>query len=625
MTFLCFDCEADNLLPDVTKIHCVGIDWAGEVRVTTDYDKMRSLFAGDYYFVGHNALCYDRPVLEKILGVKIPYGKFIDTLAVSWALHPERAAHSLESWGADFNIEKVSVGDWENGSQELYAHRVTEDIKIQSALWTKLVGELEQLYGTEPDKKGNPPWLSYVKYLSFKMFTLSVQEKFPFKLDIPKCEANLAELEGQKKVRTDALAACMPPAKKYTTKTKPTKCFKKDGTPSVAGEEWFSLLSERGLDPTHEEPIEVLHSEEPPNPSSVSQIKDWLFSLGWKPTTFKEGASGPVAQVKDGDDLCDSVKALKAVSPAIEHLDKLGVLGHRIGLLKGFLKGHRSGYITAGAHGFTSTLRLRHKGVVNIPKPTMEHGKLIREVLTCDAGYEICDSDLAALEDRIRLDLVYDLNPAKVQEKLDPSYDAHLATGVTAGLMTQEDSDWFKAFKKNPTEEGKPRFEKLSEARHKAKTCNYASAYGVGIKKLATTLDIKQAEAKRLLDAYWVINREAKIIQETWQTKQALNRKWILNPYNKYWYELRSERDKLSSVIQGGGDYVCYLWTKFILEKREQLTLVYHDAGTFIVKAGHREAMSAILRSSIEKVNKVLNFKVPMDISINFGENLNVH
>jgi len=629
MRFVPCDLEANGLLEDVTKIHCLGIEWYGEYKVTSEYSDIVKFFSGDYYFVMHNGLCYDRPLLKKILSLDIPHERFIDTLAISWALHPKREKHGLESWGEELGVVKPAIEDWENLTQEDYNHRVREDAKIQTLLWKKFVGELTELYGDNVNSKGEPMWLSYVKYLSFKMYTLSIQERYPFKLDIPACEANLAKLEAMKEERVVALAGEMPKQNVIHKQTKPKKCFKADGSHSSLGAAWFNLIKERGLTEDFDGFVEVIKSYNEPNPASSTQVKDWLFSLGWEPLTFKAGANGEVPQLKNGDELCESVKVLIKKSPAIEHLDKMGVLTHRIGLLKGFLRDHKDGYITAGAHGFTSTLRLRHRGVVNLPKPSIEYGELIRGVLTCDGGYELCDSDLASLEDRIRLDLIYDLNPEKVQEKLAPDYDAHLATAVTAGLMSEEDVAWYKEAKvriKNnhellPQEE--ERVENLSNMRHMAKTTNYGSAYGIGKVKLAKTLGITPKKAKELLDAYWVVNREAKIIQETWEVKTSLGREWILNPYNKYWYELRSSKDKLSAIIQSSGDFVCYLWTKYILDQREQLTLVYHDQTDFIVKVGHREEMSKILRNAIDKVNKTLKFKVPMDISINFGQYLN--
>ena len=33
--------------------------------------------------------------------------------------------------------------------------------------------------------------------------------------------------------------------------------------------------------------VEVIKKWEDPNPNSTDQVKDWLYSLGWEPCTFK--------------------------------------------------------------------------------------------------------------------------------------------------------------------------------------------------------------------------------------------------------------------------------------------------------------------------------------------------
>ena len=76
-----------------------------------------------------------------------------------------------------------------------------------------------------------------------------------------------------------------------------------------------------------------------PNPNSPAQIKDWLFSIGWKPENFNEGVNGKIPTYYLADkSLCPSVLKLGEV---VKSLDDLGVLKHRIGLFKGLPK--RSG------------------------------------------------------------------------------------------------------------------------------------------------------------------------------------------------------------------------------------------------------------------------------------------
>ena len=74
-----FDLEADNLLEEATKIHCLSIGKvtkSGEVKIftTTDYDEMREFFLNkEITKVGHNIIRYDALIAEKILDIKVDY------------------------------------------------------------------------------------------------------------------------------------------------------------------------------------------------------------------------------------------------------------------------------------------------------------------------------------------------------------------------------------------------------------------------------------------------------------------------------------------------------------------------------------------------------------------------
>jgi hypothetical protein len=56
----------------------------------------------------------------------------------------------------------------------------------------------------------------------------------------------------------------------------------------------------------------VLKGYDEPNPNSSPQVKDWLFSLGWVPCTFKyekedDGTERTIPQVRKDGELTDSV------------------------------------------------------------------------------------------------------------------------------------------------------------------------------------------------------------------------------------------------------------------------------------------------------------------------------
>jgi len=142
-----FDIETDGLLDDLTKIHVLAYSYDGkEVFHCGDYDAMREFFEEQKVLIGHNICRFDIPAIEKVLGIKIK-ARLIDTLALSWYLNHHRIKHGLEGYGEDYGVPKPVIKDWNSLTYEEYAHRCSEDVKINWRLWRDLQLKLRKLYG----------------------------------------------------------------------------------------------------------------------------------------------------------------------------------------------------------------------------------------------------------------------------------------------------------------------------------------------------------------------------------------------------------------------------------------------------------------------------------------------
>ena len=222
----------------------------------------------------------------------------------------------------------------------------------------------------------------------FKMQCALEQEKNKIKLDVNLVSSEIERLESIKEDKISHLKTVMPKVLKYKTINKPN-LYKKDGSLSIKGMQWINYCKNLNCSEDLTE-ITVVASEEEPNPTSVPQIKNWLYSLGWIPQTFKEVVNKETKEskeveqiVKDNKELCDSVLALIDIEPNIRHLEGLFVINNRLGTLKGFLSSVDSeGYIIAGVAGFTNTLRFKHSVLVNLPKPDAPYAEGIRAALT---------------------------------------------------------------------------------------------------------------------------------------------------------------------------------------------------------------------------------------------------
>ena len=86
MKYLIFDIEADGLLEDFSKIHCMVYAKISGSSVsfgtTTDISEMIDILNSADYIIGHNIIRYDIPALEIISDNKIT-SKPIDTLSLS--------------------------------------------------------------------------------------------------------------------------------------------------------------------------------------------------------------------------------------------------------------------------------------------------------------------------------------------------------------------------------------------------------------------------------------------------------------------------------------------------------------------------------------------------------------
>jgi hypothetical protein len=631
------DFESDGLVDQATKIWCMGISWKDkngkwQVKSTTDYDAMKKVLSNpDSTVVCHNLIRFDVLLYEKIMGEKVQ-ANLIDSLGLSWYLYPERGQgeHGLAVWGEFFGVPKPKIDNWENLSVEEYCHRVEEDVKINTNLWIKQYDYLKKIYPNQEDI------VRIIKYLNFKLLCLRIQEEEKILIDVVQCQKNLDILQTIENEKKTLLEAAMPKIPIVKTLTKPKVCTKKDGSLSVAGARWYELLEHNGIREDFEGELNITTGYEEPNAGSPSQVKDWLMQLGWKPLLFEDGRNGKVPQVRDKEKmLCKSVLALKEVEPAIEHLDGLSVVTHRAGYLKGFLeRADENGYAVAYAHGFTKTLRLKHaKPFVNLPKPTSPYGEFIRGVIIAPEGSILIGSDVSSLEDKMKQISIYPYDPEYVNDMNKPGWDAHLDIGIKSGMISTEESDFFRWYKKKDRkkedlpeifkvytdEELSEQFEKVSKKRATAKTGNYALTYGCGVPKLKESTNLTTKDAKILFDGYWGRNWSVKKYAEDQAVKNVDGKSWIWNPITQFYYFLASEKDRFSACNQSAGVRVFDGYVFEMIKRGIRPIFQAHDEVLLRVKNEAVDYTIEALKTSINKVNKQYNFPVEIEIDIQTG------
>lgn len=628
------DIETTGLLAQMKKqaaprLHNFGyIDMATKEEVVmewTERQRIQDWLNTGPTLVMHNGATFDFEAL-RFLGYDVSKCTLIDTLFISWYLEPRRIKHGLEGYGEDFGVPKPVIEDWENQTQEEYNIRVMGDCRIQARLWEQQYSELLQIYRSPEKVK------EFVEYLMTKARQQVIQQRTRWKLNIKKANAFKAKLEPMILEKTSALEASMPKIPEYTLQERPKKCHKLNGQLTSLGMKWKAICDANGLD--WKDPdivIKKLKGYKEPNANSHVQLKDWLFSLGWVPQTFKfdrnketgETRQIPQITVKDEDgnpEICQSLHDLAEANPGkgIEHLIGLGVYKHRLSVVNGFLRDvDDEGFLTAECGGLTNTLRLKHRQLVNLPSIRVFGGEELRGMLEAESDeYEQLGSDLASLEDRCKHHFQWKYDPEYVKKQLAPDYDAHLAIGVIGGFITEEESQAHKDGTKK------------CKQRSMFKTTNYACQYGAGVATVSRAAKCDQVTGARLHKAYWDLNWSIKEIAANTVVKEVMGKMWQQNPINGFWYSLRSDKDRFSTLCQGTGAYVFDIWCNNIIAicnerygQDPKLSGQFHDELILQVKKGFRDLWIGIVKEAMDRTNKQLKLNRDCDCDIQFGDN----
>ena len=622
MRYCVFDVETDGLLEQLTKLHCLvahiyqGNQLLEEIVVTTIEDLV-SFLKKQERLVGHNVKRYDFPAIKKLTGYDYK-GQIIDTLALSWYLYPNEAEHGLEAWGERVGVAKPVITDWENLQPEDYINRCRTDVVINTIIFGNFIAYLKEIYQNEDYHR-------LMAYLTWKLDCAAEQEANPLTIDRAYCKQTLKSLHTLVDEKKINLAQAMPKVEKWNSKKKPSKMYTVKGELTKAGIAWLELLAENNLEADFEGEISVLKSREEPNPTSTSQLKSWLFSLGWQPTIFnyvkENDTTRAIPQIQDKDKkLCPNIKVLAETYPVLENLKGLFMLQHRIGVLNGFLEcSNEQGLMKAEIAGFTNTLRFRHKKpITNLPSVDKPYGKEIRgAIIAPNENYLFCGSDMSSLEDTTKQHYMYFYDPEYVKAMRVPGFDPHLDIAVLSGMLTPEQVNEHKLYEATKGKEGTS----YKKVRSKAKVVNFSGIYGAGPAKISLTTGMSLEEATLLHKIYWERNKSVKQVVNDCVYKEVRGQMWLFNPVSGFWYSLRQPKDRFSTLNQGTGVYCFDTHIRNVRKQGIIISLQYHDEIGFAFLKQDQERIKKKLNKAIELTNQALCLNVPLGISIDIGKN----
>lgn len=456
----------------------------------------------------------------------------------------------------------------------------------------------------------------YIDYLNFKMQCAADQERLKWKVDVPKAEALLETLETIEQEKHAELVKAMPKKPILKAVNRPKVMYKKDGTLSSHGAT-FEAKRKENCQPEDVQSFNVIERYEDGNPGSHAQVKEWLYSLGWQPCTFDykrepNGDTRTIPQVREEGELTDSVVRLADVDPAVKVLEGLSIVQHRLSVVRGFLKAlDAEGYVFAGVHGLTNTLRFKHvKPLANLPGVDKAYGENIRGLLIAPEGYVLCGADMDSLEQNTKMHYMTPYDPEYVATQQTEDFDAHLDLAKFAGAVTQEEIN-----QHNKTGS-------LKTLRKAYKVTNYSSTYGIKPLGLSRRGGFSVKDAEELLDAFWKRNWSLEAIAKDTKTKKTRDGQlWLFNPVSGFWYSLRHDKDKFSTLNQGTGVYCFDTWLGYCIQLGLSAIGQFHDEAIFLVKEGDEQQNSDVVYKAMDKTNEKLQLNVTLSTAPEFGLN----
>jgi DNA polymerase-1 len=409
---LCFDIETNGFLPDVNKIWLlVAIDSdTGQIHAFSDYDAGLPPISEGLAFIstadilyGHNIVGYDLPVLDHILGFKLPASvKVIDTWILSLLTQYKRShKHGLAGWGEKFGFPKLPFDDFSQYSQEMKTYCI-RDVELNVLVYKDLAATASKIIRKYP---------TFVTGMEVEMEFAAIESDIRRKgwvFDMPMAVNLLEEMDakltaidlvlepkiGMRCIKTDG-----------TDSKEPT--WRKDGCYTVATVSHFGYSQESGRD--DDRPIEGAFcriSYEQGRVGQIAVVKDYLYSIGWVPDEWNvEKINGK--WVNKSPKITES--SLSKLGPEAQSISEYYMIRSRKGILEGWIK---EATATGRLHGRmwtigTPTFRCRHEVVANVPSIQFNkagdiligaeggYGKEMRSLLHCEPGTSIIGADSA--------------------------------------------------------------------------------------------------------------------------------------------------------------------------------------------------------------------------------------
>ncbi len=248
----------------------------------------------------------------------------------------------------------------------------------------------------------------------------------------------------------------------------------------------------------------------------------------------------------------------------------------------------------------------------NIPIRT-EVGRSLRKAFVAgDSSCVIMSADYSQIELRIMAHFADDENMISAFKR---NHDIHTETSMRI----------FNLNSKNDVTPG---------MRRKAKEVNFGIIYGIGAFGLANRLEIKNTEAKDIIDRYFreypkvrdYMDRTKKFAHDNGYVETLKGRRRYLSQINNQNAAARAEDERaaINMPIQGtAADMIKIamvdIYNEFVKNKLEsKMLLQVHDELVFEVKKTELEKVNKIV---MDKMKNAIKLNVPIEVEVGVGDN----
>lgn len=589
------DIEADSLEP--TIIWCIVLTQVQSgLRVVFDPSNLDRF--GDWVrahpdviFVGHNFLSFDAPNIERLLGVRIPLSRCVDTLVLSYLYNPRMpGGHSLAAWGERLGAPKIHFDDFSHFSEVMLEYCI-QDTDTNRVLYRRLTKRMRDVGFSERSCR-----------LEHEIrVVVDKQQRNGFYFDRPEAEALQSKLRVLQDGLGQSIHELFPPelvqqgSYKFRTKA--------DGSPYATYVGHLEKYPKLELTKGGSE-YEVYDWQEF-NIASPPQRINKLISLGWKPIKFtkktaKGGGGNP--QVDE-----ESLLAFSEQSgiPEVKAIAEWLVLQGRASMIETWLNnlGQDSrihGWVNSCGAG---TRRMTHNSpnTANIPKAKAKvpWGKECRQLWTvADHTRELMGYDAKGLEGRVMAHYLGEEEATRLFVDGDP----HLHNTRLLGLPDE--------------------MRDLT-----VKNGWYAMVYGAQDGTLGSTINLSLTgkaakEYGKWARAIWEVGVPGlkRFVNE--MKSEMANGGWIETIDGGY-VRCLSDHAAVNYKCQSAGGIVMKQASIFLDRRTEGMDVMkvadIHDEAQFDCAVGLGEECGKLAVQAIKDAGEELNFKVPLDGTYSIG------